>query len=76
MTDALPVIIEPVPSLCGAELGNSTYIFVIDTTIRQRDVADMQAAMVSAVQAMSPSDHIGLVAFDGVVKVFDLSVEG
>ena len=76
MTDALPVIIEPVPSMCGAELGNSTYIFVIDTTIRQRDVADMQAAMVSAVQAMSPSDHIGLVAFDGVVKVFDLSVEG
>ena len=30
--------------MCGAELGNSTYIFVIDTTIRQRDVADMQAA--------------------------------
>lgn len=59
----------------GAELGGNTHIFVIDTTIRQRDLLEMQTAMVSAMQAMSANDHVGLVAFDAVVKVFDLSKE-
>lgn len=49
--------VEPVPGMRGADLGGNTHIFVIDTTIRQRDVADMQEAVVSAVQAMSPNDH-------------------
>jgi len=59
----------------SAQLGGNTHIFVIDTTIRQRDLADMQAAVVAAIQSMSANDYVGLVAFDAVVKVFDLSKE-
>ena len=68
--------VEPIPgAMRGAELAGGTYVFVIDTTIRQRDLAEMQAAVVHAVQSMQDNDHVGLVAFDGVVKVFDFSTE-
>ena len=68
--------VEPIPgAMRGAELVGNTHIFVIDTTIRQRDLLEMQTAMVSAMQAMCANDHVGLVAFDAVVKVFDFSKE-
>ncbi len=66
LRDAVVEYVEPM---------SGTHIFVIDTTIRQRDLADMQAAVVSAIQAMHANDHVGLIAFDSVVKVFDMSKE-
>lgn len=75
LRDAVVEYVEPMSGIQGAELGGHTHIFVIDTTIRQRDLADMQAAVVSAIQAMHANDHVGLIAFDSVVKVFDMSKE-
>ena len=56
-----------------AEYQPKTHLFVVDTTIRAKDLADLKETVVYALQALHSNDLIGLVAFDSVVRVYDLS---
>ena len=49
------------------------HIFVVDSTIRAKDLEEAKRSLAEAVHSLPPDDLIGLITFDGVVRVFDMS---
>jgi hypothetical protein len=75
LRDAVIEYAEPSSTaLASAEYQPKTHLFVVDTTMRARDLQELQATLVAAVGALHSNDLIGLVAYDSVVRVYDLSM--
>ncbi len=51
------------------------HIFVLDSTIRPKDLDDAKRSVAQAIHTLPPDDMIGLITFDGVVRVFDMARE-
>ena len=49
------------------------HIFVLDATIRAKELEEAKRALEQAVRVLPPDDLIGLITFDGVVRVFDMA---
>jgi hypothetical protein len=63
------------PSPAGAGTGAPTsrvHVFVVDGTLRARESDAAKRALAQAVHSLPPDDLVGLVVFDGVVRVFDM----
>jgi len=51
----------------------AVHVFVVDATVRARDFENCKSDVVEAAKALPPGDLVGLIAYDGVVRVYDLS---
>lgn len=74
LRDAVVEYAESTPgSFQMAQTPTKTHVFVIDATIRAKDMQELQDSVAQATAALPPTDSVGLVVFDGVLRVYDMS---
>ena len=74
LRDAVVEYVEPSVNSYSSpsESPPCVHVFVVDTTIRSKDLEEAKTSITKAIQTLPPDDLIGLVTYDGVVRVFDL----
>ena len=73
LRDAVIEYVEPTVGSISTQVKRKVTMLVVDTAMRQKDLDDLQDSLLKALSVLDKNEEIGLITFDAVVKVYDLS---